>query len=119
MAYLKQFFIIASFTFAGELCRHLVPLAIPAGIYGLVLMLAFLSAGILKLESVKRASDYLIEVMPVMFVPGAVGIMKSWHIISPKWAECLTITAVSTFVVMGAAGIAAQMFVKKEDGKDA
>ena len=39
MEYLKQFFIIASVSFTGEILNHIIPLPVPASIYGLVIML--------------------------------------------------------------------------------
>ena len=50
MKYIKQFAIIITFSFAGEVLRALLPLPVPASIYGLVLMrsgtrAAYYSAG--------------------------------------------------------------------------
>ena len=40
MKYFKQFLIILSVSFLGEVLHALLPLPVPASIYGLVLMLA-------------------------------------------------------------------------------
>lgn len=53
-----------------------MPLPVPASVYGLVLMLGALASGILKLEQVEEAADFLVEIMPVMFVPAGVGLWK-------------------------------------------
>ena len=50
MKFMKQFGIILAITFLGELLRYLLPLPIPASIYGLVLMLLVLKLGVVKLE---------------------------------------------------------------------
>ena len=72
MKFLKQFLWILLISFLGEALRALIPLPIPASVYGLVLMLAALITGVLKVEQVRGAAEFLIEIMPVMFIPAAV-----------------------------------------------
>ena len=47
MKFLKQFSIILFISFLGEILHTLIPLPVPASVYGLVLMLAALVTGIL------------------------------------------------------------------------
>ena len=47
-----QFLRIMVFCFAGELCHNFLPLPIPASVYGLLLLLAALKLGWVKLEQV-------------------------------------------------------------------
>ena len=42
MKFLKQFTIILIVSFIGEILNHLIPLPVPASIYGLVIMFACL-----------------------------------------------------------------------------
>ena len=78
MKYLKQFLIILVISLIGEILNKLLPLPVPASIYGMVILFAGLLSGIIKLESVKEAGSFLIEIMPVMFIPAGVGLMSSW-----------------------------------------
>ncbi len=78
MKLLYQFGIIMFVTFLGEFLHCLIPLPIPASIYGLLLMLAGLMTKVIKLEQVKIAADFLIEIMPPMFIPAAVGLIVTW-----------------------------------------
>ena len=50
-----------------------LPLPVPASVYGLVLLLAALTAGIVKLEQVKETGTYLTGIFPLLFVPAAAG----------------------------------------------
>ena len=77
MRYLKQFTIILFVSFLGETLHYLIPLPVPASIYGLLLMLAALCTGVIKLASVREAGKFLIDIMPVMFIPAAVGLLDS------------------------------------------
>ena len=84
MKYLQQFGIILAVSFVGELLNYAIPLSIPASIYGLVLMFVCLCMKWIKLEDVKETAVFLIEIMPLMFIPAAVGLITSWNIIRPK-----------------------------------
>ncbi len=115
MRYLKQFLIILAVTFAGELLHELIPFPVPASIYGLLLMFALLCSGVLKLPAVEKAGDYLLEIMPVMFVPVNVGLMVSWGLLKPVLVPVLVITVVSTFLVMAAAGHVTQFMMRRSE----
>ena len=73
MKFLRQFMIILLLSFLGEVLKMFIPLPIPASVYGLVLMLVCLMTGVLKTSQVKDAAFFLIEIMPVMFIPAAAG----------------------------------------------
>jgi len=113
LRYIRQFAIILFITFCGELLRFLIPLPIPASIYGLLLMLLALSTGTVKLDSVKGAGNFLIEVMPVMFIPAAAGLLESWGVLSPIWFPIIIITVVSTVLVMAVSGLVAQWSIRR------
>lgn len=100
MRYIKQFAIILAVTCVGEILKYFIPLPIPASIYGLVLMLVLLMTRRVRLESVKETAEFLIEIMPMMFIPAAVGLLVSWEQLRPILIPVVVITVVSTFVVM-------------------
>lgn len=117
MKYLKQFGIILILSFAGELLNLLIPLPIPASIWGFALMFVCLQTGFLKLDYVKDTAIFLIEIMPLMFIPAAVGLMESWGIIRAKIIPHLVITVLSTFLVMAAAGKITQAVIRRDRKK--
>ena len=81
MKYLSQFLIILGFSLAGEALQRLVPLPIPASVYGIVLLFAALCVGLVKLEQVKEAGGFLTSILPILFVSPAVGILENWLLI--------------------------------------
>ena len=119
MKFLKQFSIILTFAFIGELLNYLLPLPIPASIYGIVLLFVCLCLNILPLEAVKDTGKFLIEIMPVMFIPAATGLLNSWDIIKPSFVNYGIITLFSTIIVMGVTGRVTQAILnhisKKEE----
>lgn len=118
MKYLRQFAIILFISLLGELLRILIPLPIPASVYGLVLMLVALTTGILKVHQVKEAADFLIEIMPVMFIPAGVGLLESWPTLQPVWVPIVLITLLTTVIVMAVTGQVAQKIIRKEQKKN-
>lgn len=120
MKYLKQFFIIIVISFFGEIMHAVIPLSVPASIYGIVLLFTGLMTGIVPLESVKEAGAFLIEIMPVMFIPAAVGLVESWELLSDKLLSYVIVTFLTTFVVMAVTGIVTQKVIRsrKEQSND-
>lgn len=104
MALIRQFAIIAGISCLGEGLRLLIPLPIPASVYGLVLMLLGLMTGVIKLEKVQYGAAFLIEIMPLLFVPAAVGLTESWGQLAPVWLPVILITLATTVIVMGCVG---------------
>ena len=115
MKYLTQFLRILAFTLAGELLQRLVPLPIPASVYGLVLLFAALNTGLIKLEQVKDAGGFLISILPILFVSPAVGILDNWEAIRGALIPILALTLLSTVLTFGIAGRATQAMMGKEE----
>lgn len=114
MKFLKQFSIILFISFLGEILHRLIPLPVPASVYGLVLMLGALATGLLKLGQVRETAGFLIEIMPVMFIPAGVGLMESWPSLQPVWLPMILITIVTTILVMAVTGRVTQAMIGKE-----
>ena len=119
MRYLGQFSIILLFSLAGEALHALLPLPVPASIYGIVLLLACLMAGVVRVDAIREVSSFLIEIMPVMFIPAAVGLMESLGLLLPSLGAYLAIMAVSTFAVMAVAGRVTQAVIRRQSAKEA
>lgn len=118
MKFLRQFMIILLLSFLGEVLKMFIPLPIPASVYGLVLMLLCLVTGILKTSQVKEAAFFLIEIMPVMFIPAAAGLIDSWKVLQPLLLPILVITVVITIFIMVVTGKIAQMIAQKRGIKN-
>ncbi|MBR0281969.1 MAG: CidA/LrgA family protein [Oscillibacter sp.] len=112
MEYILQFARILGFCLAGEALHFLLPLPVPASIYGLLLMFIALQTGWLKPERVKAASAFLIAVFPIMFVPGTVGVMELWDVLAGLWAPILLAVFPVTALVFAVAGHVTQFLLR-------
>ena len=113
MKYVKQFLLILFISFIGEIFNKLIPLPIPASIYGMMILFFGLLIGIIKLENVKEVGSFLIEIMPIMFIPAGVGLMTSWVTLKKILIPVLIITALTNVTVMLARGHISQMIIRK------
>lgn len=112
MKYIKQFTIIMVISFMGECIKALLPFKIPASVYGLVIMLIALSTKIIKLDQVKETAEYLVMILPVMFVPSSVGLLSAWPLLREALVPFIVIAIVSTIVVMIVTGRVSQFIIR-------
>ena len=112
MKYLKQIFLIIVISFLGELLHALIPLPVPASIYGLILLFTALVTGLVPLVAVKETGKFLVEIMPVMFIPAAVGLLDSWPLLRESWLPYLLVTFVTTVAVMAVTGRVTQAVIR-------
>lgn len=117
MKLLYQFGVILAVTFLGEVMHSLIPLPVPASIYGLVLMLLCLCTGFIKLSQVKIAADFLIDIMPPMFIPAAVGLIVVWGDLKEILVPITLITVLSTVIVMVCTGRTSQALIRQKQKK--
>ena len=119
MKYIIQFEIILAISLIGELLNRLIPLPIPASIYGMAILFTALCTGIIKLSAVKETGHFLVQIMPMMFIPATVSLLESWSIMQNFLIAIIVISLVSTIIVLFASGHATQIIInlKKKEKK--
>lgn len=115
MKYIIQFEIIIAISLIGELLNRLIPLPIPASIYGMVILFTALCSGIIKLSAVKETGKFLIYIMPMMFIPATVGLLESWSIMQNFLTAIIVISLVSTVAVMAFTGHITQFIINAKN----
>lgn len=113
MKYIKQLTIILAISFVGELLHSLIPLPIPASIYGLFLMLGCLLAGVIRIDAVRETADFLVDTMALMFIPAAVGLITAFDLLREHLLAYIALTFVSAIVVFFVSGRVTQFFLHK------
>ena len=118
MKFIRQTLWIIFFTFVGEVLNKVLPLPVPAGVYGLILMLIFLMRGIVRLDEVEDAGNFLLETMSIMFLPAAVGIMTVTKLLFPVLLPYTVIIFISSFLVLSVTGLSAELILRKTETKE-
>ena len=113
MKYLSQFCIILGFSLAGEALQMLIPLPIPASVYGLVLLFGALCLGLIKLPQVRETGTFLAGIMPVLFVAPAVGIVEHWALIRPNLLPIALLILATSVLTFGISGRVTQFLMGK------
>ena len=116
MKYIKQFTIILFVSLLGEVLNYLLPLPIPASIYGIVLMFAALLTGVIPLDAVRETGKFLITIMPIMFVAPAVSLMDSWDVFAASAVKYVALVIISTVLAMGITGVVTQLMLRAGKG---
>ena len=113
MKFIKQLAIIFCISLIAELMEYLIPLPVAASVYGLMLMLVGLMTRLIPLEKVEGAADFLIEIMPILFIPPTVSIMTSFEVLKHLLIPITVISVVSTILVMAVTGRVSQGIMRK------
>lgn len=115
MKYLKQLMIIMAVSFAGELLNRLLPLPVPGSVYGLVLMFLCLLTRLIRLEQVEDVGEFLIKLMPVLFIGPGVSLITVMGGLADKLIPILAVCIISTIVVMVVTGLTAQAVLRRTE----
>lgn len=118
MKYINQVLIILLISFIGELLNYFIPLPIPGSIYGMILLFILLCTGVVKLHQIREVGNFLIDIMPMLFIPSAVGIMAQFEQLKSIWIEIIVITIVTTVIVMAVTGLTTQAIIRIKKRKE-
>ena len=113
MKYLAQFCIIALFSFIGEVLHALIPFPIPAAIYGLVLLTAALLLKLIRPDQIKETSDFLVQLLPLLFVAPLVGIVKSVPLILENIVPIAISVIAGTAITFSVSGGLVQLLLQR------
>ena len=118
MKYVKEIVIIFGITMVGELLNMFIPLPVPAGVYGLFILLGGFCTKVISLSDVEVTGNLLLDLMPVMFIPAAVGIIDKIEELKVIMIPMLIITVVTTLIVMTITGKTAEWIIKRQKKRE-
>lgn len=114
MKYLVQIGIIGAICTVAELLYVLLPFPIPASVYGLVLLFLLLMTGIVKLQQIEETADFLLLIMPVLFLEPSVKLMTALPILKGQAVRLFLLCIVSTCVTIMVTGVTAQALIRRK-----
>ena len=116
--YIFQFARITAFCLAGEVLAVVLPLPIPASVYGLLLMVAALKTGVLKLDQVRETGLFLTGIFPLLFVPAAAGVVELGSQLMDLLLPAVLAIVPITALVMAVTGVVAQKCPGRKEHKN-
>lgn len=112
MKYMKQIGVITTIAFIGELLYFVIPLPIPASVYGMAILFLALCLGIIKLDMVEDVADWILSIMPIFFIAPTVGLIETFEDISGQIIPLVLICLISTVVVTSITGLMSQAIIR-------
>ncbi len=120
MKYLNQFTLILTISLGGELLHALLPLPVPASIYGMAILFCGLASRLIRPGQVRETGLFLVEIMPVTFIPACVGLMDAGSDLTHILLPLCVILPLTTIISMAATGRTAQRILRhKQKNREA
>ena len=112
MTVLKQFGILLAFWLLGEWTAKLIQglIVIPGAIMGMLLLFIALTTGLIKEDTIKTVSDWLLSNIAFFFVPASVGLIATSGL---KIAPLLLLGVISTFVTLVVTALVTHLLTSK------
>lgn len=112
MKYIFQLMIILAVSFAGEVLHAVIPLPVPASVYGLIILLILLMTKLVKLSQVETTANYMISIMPLFFIEPSVALMTSFGIVKGSVIPLCIASFLSFASVVIVTGLTSQMVIR-------
>lgn len=110
-----QILIILGFTCAGEILSAVIPVPIPASVYGLVLLFLALRTKLVKLRQVEKAGTFLISLLSLLFIAPVVNLLGCWDTVKKIVLPVVVIILVSTVLVFAVSGRLTQRLLRRKE----
>ncbi len=108
MKILKEFTIILLIIFFSDTFSKAFSLPLPGSIIGMLLLLGLLLLKIVKVETLKTSSTYMLDNLAFFFLPAGVGIISSFDLLKGNTIKIIVIIIISTLVVLLVTGYTVQ-----------
>ena len=102
MKIIKQFGIIFSLCWIATVIEGLLPIAFPASVIAMLLLLICLMTGVLKIDHIREKSDFLLANMAFFFIPAGVNVINYLDILKANWLPLLLICVITTVITFAA-----------------
>lgn len=119
MKYVYQIGIIGGISFISEVLYVLLPLPVPASVYGLIILLVLLLTGAVKVAQIEDTADFLLKIMPLLFIGPSVGLIQAADTVKGQILPLVVMCVLSTVGVMIVTSLTAQVMIhRKKEGKE-
>ena len=98
-----QIVLIAIISFLGSMASHLIPIAIPPSVLGMLFLLLLLSVKAVKLRQVDTTAHALLAYMGVLFVPPIVAMADHLELLDSQALQFVLVILLSTILTFIAA----------------
>lgn len=116
--WLRAFAILFAMFYLGKLIDFLLPIGIPASIWGLLLLFMGLVLTLIKPHWLFPATNLLIRYMALLFIPASVGVVEHLDLLTSQATSLLLPNIISTVLtIIFTALLAQRMFAREKLAK--
>lgn len=112
MSLMGELGLIFAVCLAGELIAALLPVAFPASVISMVLLMLLLLCGVVKEGHISVVSKFLVANMGICFIPALVGVLEYWDVLKHQLVPFAVVTLITTPVVYVVTAWAVQLLMK-------
>ena len=119
MKIIKQVGIIFFVCWISQILETALPFDFPASVIGMLLLLALLFSGALKVDHIREKSDFLLANMAFFFIPAGVSIVNYLDVLKSCALQLAVICLVSTVITFAATayGMKATLYLIRKKGR--
>ena len=109
MKIICQIGVIFAVCWFSQLIEAALPVPFPASVIGMLLLLALLPPGLLKIEHIREKSDFLLSNMAFFFIPAGVSVINYFDVLASALLPLLVICVVSTVLTFAVTAYAVRL----------
>ena len=119
MKIIIQVAIIFSICWVSQIIEALLPIAFPASVIGMILLLLLLLSGVLRVEHIREKSDFLLSNMAFFFIPAGVSVINYFDVLASVLLPLLVFCVVSTDLTFAVSAYAVHLTRRLMDRRKA
>lgn len=116
---MRELALIFGVCLVGEAVEALLPVAFPASVISLLLLMALLLTGTVKVRQIKSVSQFLMDNMAFFFLPSFVGIVQYLDLVAGNLLPLLLIVGLTTPLVYLVTGWTVQLMLLRRRREEA
>ena len=89
----------------SQLIEAALPVPFPANVIGMLLLLALLATGLLKIEHIREKADFLLANMAFFFLPAGVSVINYFDVLGRSAVALVLVCLLSTVITFGATAL--------------
>lgn len=102
----------------GTVLKELIPVPVPATIYGMILLFILLKAKVIKVHDIEPISSRLLAVLAFLFVPAGVGMINEFNSLKGHIVVVFLAIFLSNFITLFVTGHVVQIIQKRGNKHD-
>ena len=112
-SYGRGLIILTLCLWVGNIISKIIPIMIPGGIIGLLLLFFLLAFQLIPTCWIKNSCNLFMRYMTVLFIPAAMGIMDNYSLLLENWIPIIFSTVGGSLIVLIFTAFLTENFQKK------